>query len=93
MTTLFAILIGIILFLCLVKVFMCCIVYDDYDDEFVTTTVTTTVNVDYIGYLPIRYSPNGQPYVRDPADNSQWFLNTNDDMYEDADGNIWKLKK
>lgn len=67
------------------------------DFETVTTTTTTTTNndpslvhYDIVGTLSIQRSEH-QPFVIDPVDGKKWFLNTNDDMFEDAAGKIWKL--
>lgn len=58
-----------------------------------TTTVTepTTVTIDQLPTLERHFKPNGQPYVIDPVDKTEWMLNTNDDMYEDAADKWWRL--
>lgn len=61
--------------------------YDDYEEETVTTVTTT---YDFKGVLRRKWE-NNQPYVTDPADGAKWYLNTNDDMYEDVNGDWWKL--
>jgi hypothetical protein len=70
------------------------------DEEVVTTTTTTTTvetpqtvqpTVDQLPSLKREFNEAGQPFVKDPVDNAVWFLNTNDDMYEDANGKWWKL--
>jgi hypothetical protein len=70
-----------------------------FQTEEVTTTTTTTVvhhgepfPESAIAGTLIKYSDDSnQPYVIDPADKTRWNLTTNDDMYEDADGKIWKI--
>lgn len=62
----------------------------------VTTTTTTTTapvqpTVDQLPELKRQFNEAGQPFVNDPVDNAVWFLNTNDDMYEDANGKWWRL--
>ncbi len=74
---------------------------DGFEEETVTTTTTTTtttvveepavVTVDQLPPLKRKFKENGQPFCIDPADNTEWMLNTNDDMYEDASGKWWKL--
>lgn len=65
----------------------------DTEETTVTTTTTTTVQptVDQLPPLVRLFKANGQPYVVDPVDGDEWMLNTNDDMYEDAKGNWWRL--
>jgi len=62
-------------------------------DEVISTT-TTTIH-DHPGYYVSgtlgRQFENSQPFVIDPADHTKIWLNTKDDMYEDAAGKIWKL--
>lgn len=69
--------------------------YDEITHETVTTTTTVhdygAQSYDIAGNLSRFIDENGQPYVIDPADGSRWNLNTKDDMYEDAEGKIWKL--
>jgi hypothetical protein len=77
--------------------------FDDDVEETITTTTTTTttvveeptvaavVTVDQLPSLERKFKENGQPFCIDPADNTEWMLNTNDDMYEDASGKWWKL--
>lgn len=75
-------------------------VVNSADDEVVTTTTTTTTvetpapvqqTVDQLPPLKREFNEAGQPFVIDPVDNTTWFLNTNDDMYEDAAGQWWRL--
>jgi hypothetical protein len=70
------------------------------DEEVVTTTTTTTTveppapaqpTIDQLPELKREFNEAGQPFVKDPVDNAVWFLNTNDDMYEDANGKWWRL--
>lgn len=80
------------------------ILYDDSSDEVTTTTTTTTTTtvveepavvqptVDQLPVLERKFNAAGQPYCVDPVDNTDWFLNTNDDMYEDANGKWWRLE-
>lgn len=60
-------------------------------EEVVTTTTTVQPTIDQLPGLKRQFNESGQPFVIDPIDKSTWFLNTNDDMYEDADGKWWKL--
>ena len=68
--------------------------YNSDEETTVTTTTTTTVvqpTIDQLPTLERHFKPNGQPYVIDPVDGSEWMLNTNDDMYEDAADKWWRL--
>ena len=74
--------------------------YTQHDDdvEVTTTTTTTTVTEDVatrtVNDLPPlerHFKSNGQPFCIDPVDGDEWMLNTNDDMYEDAKGNWYRL--
>ena len=73
-------------------------VYNDYDeDEVIVTTTTTTTNNDtgpdyvVVGQLEVSYDGN-QPFVVDPADDAKIWINDGDDLYEDANGQIWQLQ-
>lgn len=81
------------------------VIYDDVEDETTTTTTTTTVTttidepvqaatVTYtytvVGDLP-RGVEDGKFYVLDPADGTKTFLNAEDDLYEDANGEVWNV--
>lgn len=59
----------------------------DFEEETITTT---TESFEVVGKLK-RQKENKQFFVIDPVDKSKVWLNSNDDMYEDADGEIWKL--
>jgi hypothetical protein len=66
--------------------------------EYVTETTTTTTTqqpfqptVDQLPELKREFNEAGQPFVKDPVDGAVWWLNTNDDMYEDASGKWWRL--
>jgi uncharacterized protein YpmB len=70
---------------------------DDEEEVIVTTTHVTTVSndigtsqFDVVGTLT-RLKDGNQYYVHDPVDKDKVWLNSKDDMYEDAEGNIWKL--
>ena len=74
--------------------------YTPEEETVTTTTYTTTtteapvsmtVTVDQLPTLERHFKENGQPYCIDPADKGEWMLNTNDDMYEDANGKWWRL--
>ena len=74
--------------------------YTPEEETVTTTTYTTTtteapvsmtVTVDQLPTLERHFKDNGQPYCIDPADKGEWMLNTNDDMYEDANGKWWRL--
>lgn len=54
------------------------------------TTVETVTTTTTHGHLTCQFD-NGQPYVIDPADGKKIWLNSTDDMYEDANGEIWVL--
>lgn len=43
-----------------------------------------------VGKLERRWE-GGQPFVIDPVDQKKIWINTNDDMYEDADDKVWRL--
>jgi hypothetical protein len=62
-------------------------------DEETTTTVTTTVHEPQYNVVgPLKRLVEGdQFFVIDPVDQKKIWLNSNDDMYEDADGKIWRL--
>lgn len=79
---------------------------NSFEDEVETTTTTTTttttvvedtapaapvVTIDDLPTLERKFKENGQPYCIDPVDGDEWMLNTNDDMYQDAKDNWWKL--
>ena len=68
---------------------MCC-----YDDEVETVTTTTIRDQpeqpNIVGNLK-RQIEGVQGFVVDPVDGQKTWLNSNDDMYEDADGKIWRL--
>lgn len=38
-----------------------------------------------------RQFENDQAFVVDPVDQKKIFVNSNDDMYEDANGKVWRL--
>lgn len=59
----------------------------DFEEETITTT---TESFEVVGKLK-RQKENKQFFVIDPVDKSKVWLNSNDDMYEDAAGEIWKL--
>jgi hypothetical protein len=71
-----------------------------YDLEEETTTTTTTTHITEeqfeepiktVGILVTLKETNGQRFVLDPVDNEKMYLNSNDDLYEDANGNIWTV--
>lgn len=66
---------------------------DDMYETHTTVTTTTTTEAptyDIVGNLKRQWEGN-QTFVIDPVDGAKLWLNTKDDMYEDADGKIWKL--
>lgn len=71
------------------------LVQDDFVDEetivTTTTTTTTTQGAVYQQTLARQFEPNGQPFVIDPVDGLKIYVNTTDDLYEDANGFIWNL--
>ena len=80
---------------------------DDDEDEVIVTTTTTTTTVvtepepvpepeapkyEIVGELKVKlFGRNKQECVTDPVDKDRVFVNTNDDLYEDGAGKIWKL--
>ena len=68
------------------------LVQDDFvDEETIVTTTTTTQSTVYQQTLARQFEPNGQPFVIDPVDGLKFYVNTTDDLYEDANGFIWNL--
>lgn len=69
------------------------------DDEELVTTTTTTTHYDepprpnVVGDLRVQYTEGNTPqrFVIDPVDGERFWLNSNHDMYEDAEGKIWRL--
>lgn len=88
-------LLAVLFVVILIKAIMC--INDYWDDEVVTTTTTTTTTTNNVNYdRPIhgllkRQWDGQQPYVVDPVDGERWYLNTTDDLYEDANGKWWTL--
>ena len=62
----------------------------DEDEIITTTTMVTEPTLNVIGGLK-RQLEGTQFFVIDPADKQKIWINTNDDMYEDADGKVWLL--
>ncbi len=102
----FLVAVALILFVAILFVFLWRSVMSPYfyatpvDEEVVTTTTTTTTvdtpapvqpTIDQLPELKREFNEAGQPFVKDPVDNAVWWLNTNDDMYEDAAGKWWRL--
>lgn len=87
----------IILVTFLVRIMNESVYFDDGVEEETITTTTTVVEeppiitVDQLPPLERKFKENGQPFCIDPADNTEWMLNTKNDMYEDASGKWWKL--
>ncbi len=73
-------------------VWLCCACFGS---DTVTTVETETMyeghDVNVEGRLR-RKRDGEQYYVLDPVDHKKVFVNDTDDMYEDADGDIWRLK-
>lgn len=63
---------------------------DDVVEEEVVTTTYTLPEFKIVGGLK-RQLKNDQFFVIDPVDKKKIWLNSNDDMYEDSDGKIWRL--
>lgn len=61
-----------------------------FDDEETATTTTTEAQINIVGNLK-RETEGVQSFVIDPVDQQKIWLNSNDDMYEDANGKIWRL--
>ena len=100
----FLLAVALILFVIILIVYLVRIMNENiYDDEVeetttVTTTTTTTVveepavvTVDQLPPLERKFKENGQPYCIDPADGTEWMLNTTDDIYQDAADRWYKL--
>lgn len=85
MTDLIFVLIALLIVILVIKCFAgysCC-------DEEVTTT--ETIRQTKIAGPLKRQVEGNQFFVLDPADQKKIWINGNDDMYEDADGRIWRL--
>ncbi len=66
--------------------------YDDFMDEEETVTTTTTEQRPTNVVGPLKREVEGdQFFVVDPVDQKKIYVNSNDDLYEDAAGKIWKL--
>jgi 3'-phosphoadenosine 5'-phosphosulfate (PAPS) 3'-phosphatase len=69
--------------------------YIEPDEEVITTTTTTTTTDTEPIYQSrgnlVRFFENNSYHVTDPADGTKVFVNSSDDMYEDAEGWIWRL--
>lgn len=71
---------------------------DDFEDDLETTTTTTTTTTEagrevQFGLNSLERQTEGkQFYVIDPSDGEKIWVNSNDDLYEDASGKIWRLK-
>lgn len=80
---------------CCVVVIAICVRYSpvySYDEIETTHTVLDPAHTKNIsGNLRRQIDENLQDYVIDPADQKKIFVNTNDDMYEDANGKIWRV--
>lgn len=64
---------------------------DDIEDETITTTTTSDEReLNIVGNLT-RQADGIQSFMVDPADQQKVWLNSNDDMYEDARGYVWRL--
>jgi len=85
----------VILFLILVLI-MCIFIPDDpfsVEEEVVTTTTTTTTTTQEFPVLQMMYCETQRSYyVIDPVDKTTTWVNPNDDMYEDAGGNVWAME-
>lgn len=68
--------------------------WDDAEEVETTTTLATYSDepqCNVIGTLE-RGFEDGQAFVIDPVDRKRIWLNSSDDMYEDANGKIWALR-
>lgn len=61
------------------------------EDEVITTVTTEEVSPNIVRFLD-RQIENTQAFVIDPVDKMKIWLNSNDDLYEDAEGKFWRLK-
>lgn len=95
--TIAIVLIFTILMLALVMIIRSSRDYYNGDEVEIETVITTTISNEYSypqhlihGDL-ISKLEGGQRYVMDPVDGDKVWLNSNDDMYEDGAGKIWRL--
>lgn len=63
---------------------------DSYCETITTTNYSNVAPPRAKGKLKRQFK-DGQPFVIDPVDNSHTWVNTNDDMYEDDNGDVWNL--
>ena len=92
----FYIFIGIVFILLGVFILIDFLTYGTFVDEEIITTTTVTTTTDIIPTLvdlpTLEREREGKSYyVIDPADREHVWVNSGDDMYEDADGKIWRL--
>jgi hypothetical protein len=60
-------------------------------EETITTVTTHEPRQPHVVGPLKRQVEGGQYFVIDPADQEKIWVNSNDDMYEDADGRVWRL--
>jgi hypothetical protein len=100
MTTLLTIFLVLFFSILIIAMIRSTFYYSDFDDEVTTTTTTTTTTtydepaqpaVHIVGSLTREFEGT-QVFVIDPVDKMKIWLNSSDDMYEDAAGKIWTLR-
>lgn len=68
--------------------------FKDYNGMDAITNIVNHIpkpeNHNIVGNLKRQFD-NDQAFVIDPVDQKKIWLNSNDDMYEDADDKVWKL--
>lgn len=77
------------LLLIIILIVKCSAGYSCCDEE--VTTTTETIEKPVIAGPLKRQVDGNQFYVIDPDDQQKTWINSNDDMYEDAAGRIWRL--
>ena len=67
--------------------------FPSWSDEVTTVTTVTTESAPSPNVAgPLKRQVDGdQFFVIDPVDQKKIWINSNDDMYEDAAGKIWRL--
>lgn len=101
MTTLLTIFLVLFFSILIIAMIRSTFYYSDFADDEVTTTTTTTTTTTYdepaqpavhiVGSLTREFEGT-QVFVIDPVDKMKIWLNSSDDMYEDAAGKIWTLR-
>lgn len=82
-------LIIILIFILILKERPVCI-FDDEEESVTTTTVIEEPDLRVSGTLTRGFDAE-QHFVIDPVDKKKIWLNSSDDLYEDAAGKVWRL--